>query len=49
MGIDQSKAFDNIKRKIITNLLKEAGCDKDEIRLVKCLITNTPNFQMSLL
>ena len=41
MDKDQSIAFDNIKRKVIINLLKVAGGNEDEIRLVKCLITNT--------
>jgi hypothetical protein len=41
MGIDMSKAFDTIKRQTILNLLKDAGCNQDEIRLVRLLLSNT--------
>ena len=41
MGIDMSSAFDTIRRTTILDLLKEAGCDEDEIRLVRFLISNT--------
>ena len=41
MSIDMSRAFDAIKRKTILNLLVDAGCTDDEIRLVKLLLTDT--------
>ena len=41
MGIDMSKAFDTIKRSTILNLLKDAGCSEDDIRLVRLLLANT--------
>ena len=42
MGIDMSAAFDTIKRStVILSLLSDAGCTKDEIRLVRVLLANT--------
>ena len=41
MGIDMSAAFDTIKRGTILNLLADAGCSDDEIRLVRFLLSNT--------
>ena len=41
MGIDMSKAFDTIKRDVVLKLLNDAGCTKDDIVIVKMLITNT--------
>ena len=41
MGIDMSAAFDTIQRSTIINLLKDAGCSEDEIRLVRFLLSNT--------
>ncbi|XP_033117090.1 uncharacterized protein LOC117117021 [Anneissia japonica] len=41
MGIDMSAAFDSIRRSTILNLLNDAGCCKDEVRLVRFLLANT--------
>ena len=41
MGIDMSKAFDTINRQTVLNILDDAGCDSDEIRLVRLLLSNT--------
>ena len=41
MSIDMSRAFDTIKRSVIINLLRDAGCSEDDIRLVKSLVTDT--------
>ena len=41
MGIDMSSAFDTIKRSTILNLLGDAGCCADDIRLVRFLLSNT--------
>ena len=41
MGIDMSSAFDTIRRTTILALLVEAGCEEDEIRLVRLLLSNT--------
>ena len=41
MGIDMSSAFDTISRKTVLNLLEDAGCTEDEIRLVRLLLSNT--------
>jgi hypothetical protein len=41
MGIDMSAAFDTIKRSTILNLLADAGCSDDDIRLVRYLLSNT--------
>ena len=41
MGIDMSSAFDTIRRSTILDLLVECGCDEDEIRLVRLLLSNT--------
>ena len=41
MGVDMSSAFDTIDRQTILNVLKDAGCTEDEIRLVRLLLTNT--------
>ena len=41
MGIDMSRAFDTVKRTIIIDLLYDAGCCSDDVRLVQCLLSNT--------
>ena len=41
MGLDMSSAFDTIRRQTILNLLEDAGCSKDEVRLVRFLLSNT--------
>ena len=41
MGIDMSSAFDTIRRTSILDLLAECGCDDDEIRIVRLLLSNT--------
>ena len=41
MGIDMSSAFDTIKRSTILNLLTDAGCSEDDVRLVRFLLSNT--------
>ena len=41
MGIDMSSAFDTIKRSTILNLLNDAGCSEDDLRLVRLLLANT--------
>ena len=41
MGIDMSSAFDTIKRSTILDLLADAGCSEDDIRLVRYLLSNT--------
>ena len=41
MGIDMSAAFDTIQRSTILNLLTDAGCSEDEVRLVRFLLSNT--------
>ena len=41
MGIDMSSAFDTIKRSVILDLLAEAGCCEDDIRLARYLLSNT--------
>ena len=41
MGIDMSRAFDTVKTDTIINVLKDAGCSEDDIRLVKYLPSNT--------
>ena len=41
MGIDMSAAFDTIQRSTVLNLLKDAGCSEDDIRLVRFLLSNT--------
>lgn len=41
MGIGMSSAFDTIKRSTILNLLEDAGCSNDDIRLVRFLLANT--------
>jgi hypothetical protein len=41
MGIDMSRAFDTVKRTTIIDLLQEAGCSSDDIRLVQYLLSNT--------
>lgn len=35
MGIDMTAAFDTIKRSTILNLLEDAGCARDDVRLVR--------------
>ena len=41
MGIDMSSAFDTIRRTSILELLVACGCNDDEIRLVRLLLSNT--------
>ena len=41
MGIDMSRAFDTIKRKRILDVLLQAGCNDDELRLVRALLAGT--------
>ena len=41
MGIDMSSAFDTIRRSSILELLVKCGCNDDEIRLVRLLLSNT--------
>ena len=41
MGVDMSRAFDTIKRKTILYQLIAAGCNDDEVRLVRLLLSNT--------
>ena len=41
MGIDMSPAFDTISRQTVLNLLIDAGCTEDEVRLVRLLLSNT--------
>ncbi|KAL5255329.1 hypothetical protein ACHWQZ_G014669 [Mnemiopsis leidyi] len=41
MGIDMSSAFDTISRQTVLNLLIDAGCTEDEVRLVRLLLSNT--------
>ena len=41
MGIDMSSAFDTIIWKTVLNLIDDAGCTGDEIRLVCLLLSNT--------
>ena len=41
MGIDMSSAFDTIRRSTIIDLLADAGCSDDDIRLVRYLLSNT--------
>ena len=41
MGIDMSSAFDTIRRTTILELLVEADCDEDDIRIVRLLLANT--------
>lgn len=40
MDLDMSSAFDTIRRKTILLLLADAGCDDDDIRLVRLLLSN---------
>ena len=41
VNIDMIAAFNTIKRSTIINLLIDAGCSKDDIRLVQYLMSNT--------
>ena len=41
LDIDMSSAFDTIKRDVVPNVLADAGCTDDELRLVRLLISNT--------
>ena len=41
MGIDMSSAFDTIRRTSILELLVRCGCNDDEVRLVRLLLSNT--------
>ena len=41
MGIDMSQAFDTIKRSETLDVLHQAGCNNDELRLVRLLLADT--------
>ena len=41
MSIDMSSAFDTISRETVLNVLDDAGCTSDEIRMVRLLLSNT--------
>jgi len=41
IGIDMSRAFDTIKRKRILDVLLQAGCNDDELSLVRALLAGT--------
>ena len=41
MGIDMSRAFDTIKRSKTLDVLHMAGCNEDELRLVRTLLAGT--------
>ena len=41
MGLDMSSAFDTINRQTILNVLGDAGCTEDELRLVRLLLSET--------
>lgn len=41
MGIDMSRAFDTIRRSTVLEVLQQANCNEDELRLVRLLLTNT--------
>ncbi|XP_038044093.1 uncharacterized protein LOC119718757 [Patiria miniata] len=41
MGIDLSQALDTIKRKHILDVLLQAGCNEDELRLARSLLAGT--------
>jgi hypothetical protein len=43
IGIDMSRACDAVKRDTIINVLEDAGCLEDNIRLVKYLLSYTFN------
>ncbi|XP_078682194.1 uncharacterized protein LOC144916745 [Branchiostoma floridae x Branchiostoma belcheri] len=47
MGIDMSRAFDTIKRSKILEVLDQAGCNNDELRLVRLLLSARPNSPVS--
>lgn len=41
MGIDMSSAFDTIRRSVLLELLRDAGCSEDDIRLIRYLLSET--------
>ena len=41
MSIDMSSAFDTIDRETVLNVLRDAECTNDEIRMVRLLLSNT--------
>ena len=41
MSFDMSSAFDTIDRETALNVLRDAGCTDDEIRMVRLLLSNT--------
>ena len=41
MSIDMSSAFDTINRETVLNVLEDAGCTIDEIKMVRLLLSNT--------
>ena len=40
MGLDMSFAFDTIRRETVFNSLNDAGCDDDDMKLVRLLLSN---------
>ena len=40
LGLDMSSAFDTIRRQTILDLLIDAGCNDDEVRIVRFLLSN---------
>ena len=41
MGVDMSSAFDTIKRPVLLNVLQDAGCSEDDLRLVRFMLADT--------
>ena len=41
VNIDMTAAFNTIRRHTIINLLTDAGCSRDDIRLIQYLLSNT--------
>ena len=41
MGIDLSQAYNCTRRSVIINLLEDAGCNVDDIALVRYLLSDT--------
>ena len=41
MSIDMSRAFDTIKRAKVLDVLEQAGCNEDELSLVRLLLADT--------
>ena len=36
-----TSAFDTIKRSVLLDILREAGCSEDDLKLVRYLLSNT--------